>query len=322
MSKKYTHLYNDIGKFIEKIEEESSKPLYTLTPDEARTFLKELQLKTYNELEAEISDFEIATESAGSVSVRFIRPKNSESEKLPLIFYLHGGGWVMGDEFTHDELVRKLAVNTNSCVVFVKYSLSPEAYFPEPFNQVYAVFNYLYENSEKFNFLQDKIILAGDSAGANMTAALTLRLKDEKQICPLFQVLLYPALDFRMQTNSYKEFENGPWLTKKAMEWFWNSYIQDRIYFENYYAVPSIADIKDLKGLPPALIITAENDVLRDEGEEYALKLDGAGVPVQCVRILGVCHDFLMLNALSNTNPVRTAFSIVYDSIKHYLKSG
>jgi len=320
MKEKYRNLYVKVNQYITKTESESTKPLYELTPDEARMFLSSIQEPDSSGIPADIWDTEIITPEEGNIPIRFIRPRNSSNEMLPLILYAHGGGWIMGDENTHNKLVRNLAVNTNSCVAFVKYTRSPMAAFPLPLNQIYAALKFLYNNPNEYNIDTTKIILAGDSAGANMAAAAAMKAKNENGPEILLQLLLYPALDSEMNTKSYNEFKDGPWLTKKAMEYFWNSYVQEKENFKNYYAVPMLADIEELQKLPPAFIITAENDVLRDEGEEYARKLNEAGVKTGCVRILGTCHDFMMLNALSDTIPTITAFELVYTVIKNVLK--
>ncbi len=320
MKKKYKNLYEKVDEFIIKTEGEAKTPLYKMSPDEARKFLNDFQALTHKNTDAEIIDTEVITTEAGNVPIRFIRPQNKPNEKLPLIIYAHGGGWIMGDENTHDELVRKLANNTNCCIAFIKYIHSPLAGFPVAFNQVYAAMNYLYNNPEQYNIDSSKIILAGDSAGANMAAACAIKAKNESGPNILMQILLYPALNPKMDTKSYSKFKDGPWLTKKAMEWFWNAYLQDKKHYENYYAAPCEAELKDLKGVAPALIITAENDVLRNEGEKYARQLDKAGVDVSCIRILGTCHDFMMLNALADTGPTKMAFDIVFAVINKALK--
>jgi len=305
------HLDRNTKKFIDYIEAQDSKPLYELTPEQAREFLSTLQRNDYIEIEAEIIDTFINTDTSGEVDVRFIRPKNSTNEILPLILYLHGGGWIMGDKDTHDMLVRHLSVCTNSVVAFVNYSRSPEAVYPTAIEEIYGVLQYLYDNAKDFNINPDKIVIAGDSAGANMAAVTCIKSKIEHGPKILYQVLLYPVTDAKMNTESYDEFKNGPWLSKKAMEWFWDAYVPEKEMRKDYSVSPINADIADLEELPPALIITAENDVLRDEGEAYARKLDSAGVEVSCVRINNTHHDFLMLNALASTLPAKTALNII-----------
>lgn len=309
------HLDRDTKKFIESLESKDSKPLYELTPEQAREFLTNLQRKTHTEIDAEIIDTFINTENTGEVDVRFIRPKNSDNEILPLILYLHGGGWIMGDKESHDMLARKLAVCSNSVVAFVNYSRSPEAVYPVAIEEIYGVLEYLYKHSNDYNIDSDKIIIAGDSAGGNMAAVICLKAKMEHGPKIIYQILLYPVTDAKMETASYNDFKNGPWLSKKAMEWFWDAYVPEKDLRKSISISPLNATLEDLKDLPPALVITAENDVLRDEGEAYARKLDKAGVNVTSVRINNTHHDFLMLNALSTTQPARTAFALICGSI-------
>ena len=198
-----------------------------------------------------------------------------------------------------------------ACVVFVNYFRSPEAQYPQALEEIYLSLNYIYENSKNFNINPYKIIIAGDSAGGNMAAATCIRSQKEQGPKIAFQLLLYPVTDASMKTESYKLFKDEPWLTKKAMELFWDAYLPEKKERESIYLSLNNADIADLENLPPALIITAENDVLRDEGEEYARKLDEAGVDVISVRINNTHHDFMMLNALSESLPVKVAFYLV-----------
>ena len=309
-SSKFPNLDRVSKEFINNLEAAGGKPLYEMTVDDARQFLADLQRKTYKEIPAEISDIDVFTESAGTVSIRLVRPHNS-NEILPVIIYLHGGGWILGDKETHDMLIRKLANCTNSVVVFVNYSRSPEAIYPMALNQAYGVLEYLYNNPEEFNIDPDRIAIAGDSAGGNLATSTALRTLRSGGPKILFQALLYPVADANMDSDSYKLFKDGPWLSKKAMEWFWNAYLPDKRLKNDLYVSPLRACVDDLAGLPEALIITAENDVLRDEGEAYAAKLDEAGVKTSCIRINMAYHDFMMLNALQYSSVAKTAFSIL-----------
>ncbi len=309
-------LENISESFIEKLSAKGGKPLYEMTPDEARKFLVELQRETHREISAAIADLELHTQTAGTVSIRLVRPENY-NVTLPVILYLHGGGWILGDKETHDMLIRKLSVCTNSVVVFVDYSRSPEAVYPTALNQSYAVLEYLYENPEEFNIDSDRIVVAGDSAGGNLATATALRALREKGPKILFQALLYPVTDANMDSESYKLYKDGPWLTKKAMEWFWNAYLPDKSYKNDLYVSPACACVEDLAGLPDTLIITDENDVLRDEGEAYAAKLDEAGVDVISVRVNLAHHDFMMLNALQDSNATKGAFALLCKILTH-----
>ncbi len=316
---KKLHLDKVTKEFVKSLEIKDTKPLYELTPDEARKFLLSLQSKTHIEIDADIIDTFIPTENLREADVRFIRPKNSQNEILPLILYIHGGGWILGDKDTHDMLVRRLANCTNSVVAFVNYSHSPEAKYPTALNEIYAVFEYLHKHYKDFNINPDKTIIAGDSAGGNMAAAIAIKAKKENGPNLLLQVLLYPVTDASMDTESYNIFKNGPWLTKKAMEWFWDAYLPDKKSKDDIYVSPLKAEISDLENLPPALVIVDENDVLRDEGEAYASKLEEAGVDVFSVRINSTHHDFMMLNALAESCPYKGAFSIICNTINRKL---
>ena len=315
---KTPHVDSVTENFIEELKRMDGKPLYELTPDEARKFLLDIQSGGHKEIHADITDVEIPTEAEGSVRVRFVRPENY-NESLPVILYLHGGGWVMGDEKTHDFIIKKLAVSTNSVVAFVNYSRSPEAIYPKALNQAYGVLKYLYQNPEEFNIDSDRIVVVGDSAGGNLATAVALRALREGGPKILFQALLYPVTDANMDSESYKLFKDGPYLTKKAMEYFWDAYLPNKNYKDDMYVSPLRACIEDLVSMPPALIITAENDVLRDEGEAYARKLDAASVHVSCVRINMTIHDFMILNSLQNSRPVKAAFALLCGVLNHRL---
>lgn len=317
-SSKEPHLERITTKFIKSIENKGGKPLYEMSPQDARQFLDDLQNPYHTEIDAEITDINVFTEIAGNVNVRLVRPKGS-NEILPVILYLHGGGWIIGDKETHDMLIRILANCTNSVVAFVNFSRSPEAIYPTAINQTYGVLKYLYENPMDFNIDSDRIAIAGDSAGGNMAAAIALKAKNEGGPKILFQALLYPVTDAKMDTESYKLFKDGPWLTQKAMEWFWNAYLPDKKLRDDIYVSPLNAKVCELENLPPALVITAENDVLRDEGEAYARKLDKAGVDVISVRINNTLHDFLMLNVLTHSTAAKGAFAILCAVLTHKL---
>jgi acetyl esterase len=214
--------------------------------------------------------------------------------------YIHGGGWVLGGFDTHERLVRELANKGNVAIVFVNYTLSPEAKYPIALEQAYAATRWVTQNAQSINVDPSRIAVVGDSVGGNLTAALTLLAKERGGPSIRFQVLFYPVTDASFDTSSYKEYEQGYWLTREAMKWFWNNYTSDQTNLKEPTVSPLQASVEQLKGLPPALIINGENDVLRDEGEAYALKLLEAGVRVTAVRYHGTIHDFVMLNAIAD----------------------
>ena len=315
---KLPNLNTQTEEFILALEAQNNKPLYKLTPTQAREFLQNLQKESYKEIPADVKDITIFTDIAGDVNLRVVRPKGNE-EKLPAILYIHGGGWVIGNKNCFDMLIRKIAIHTNSVVFFPEYSLSPEEKFPKALEQIYAVSQYIYEEHEEFNIDKNRIAIAGDSVGGNMATATAIKIKNDGGANLLFQCLFYPVTNADMDTHSYDQFRDGPWLTKKAMEWFFDAYVPDKTIRDDIYISPLQADESELAGLPPTLIITAENDVLRDESEAYARKLDSANVDVLNVRINGTIHDFLMLNALSDTEPAKGALMFACKTLKKVL---
>ncbi len=314
---KLPNLTAETEEFISKIEAADGQPLYKMTPQEARNFLENLQSQTHKEISANTTDTTILTE-AGNVDIRVVKPQHTE-EKLPVILYLHGGGWILGGKESFDMLIKKLAVFTNSTVIFPDYSRSPEVQYPTALNEIYAVLEYIFQNPEEFNIDPQRIAIAGDSAGANMATVTALRAINKNGPKILFECLFYPVTNSDMDTKSYDLFKDGPWLTKKAMEWFWDAYVPDKKLRDDVYISPLKAEEEELSMLPSTLIITAENDVLRDEGEAYARKLDSAGVDVLNVRINGTIHDFLMLNALADTLPARGAMALACTMLKKAL---
>ncbi len=315
---KLPNLTTKTEEFVLKLEEQNNKPLYKLQPQQARDFLEKLQQENYHEIPADIKDLTIYTDIAGDVKIRTVRPEGNKG-LLPVIIYLHGGGWVIGSKQSYDMLIRKIALYTNSVVIFPEYSLSPEAHFPRALEEIYAVIKYVYEEHKEFNIDKNRIAVAGDSAGANMAASVAIKAKNDGVVNLVFECLFYPVTNADMDTHSYDQFRDGPWLTKKAMEWFWEAYTPDKSIRDDLYISPLQAEETQLTGLPPTLIITAENDVLRDEGEAYARKLDSAGVEVLSVRINGTIHDFLMLNALADTAPAKGALALSCNMLKQAL---
>ncbi len=306
------YLEKTTRKFIDGLAAQNAPPIYTLSPVDARKVLDDAQNGPVPP--AQIEDI---TRLCGSM--RIIRPENSTA-KLPIILYFHGGGWILGNKHTHDRLVRELAIGANAAVVFVNYTPSPEAQFPQPIDEAFAATQYIAQHGQDLNLDPTRIAIVGDSVGGNMSIAMTLLAK-KRGIKILTQVLFYPVTDAGMNTESYQKFAKGPWLTKAAMEWFWNAYAPNLADRKKTIVSPLQASIEELKGLPPALIITDENDVLRDEGEAYAHKLMQAGVEVTAVRFIGTCHDFAMLNALSETPAARGAISMAIAHLKKELNS-
>ena len=293
-------------------------PIYTLSPADARSVLTRAQSIPVGKPSAQIEDMDLPVGPTGSVPIRIVRP-NGNAGVLPVVMYFHGGGWVLGDRDTHDRLVREIAVGARAAVVFVDYARSPEARYPVAIEQAYAATRYVADNATELRIDPLRLAVAGDSVGGNMVAAVTLMAKQRRGPTIAFQVLFYPVTDAGFDTPSYGRFADGPWLTKRAMQWFWDAYLPDPAARKQPTATPLSASLDQLAGLPEALVITDENDVLRDEGEAYARKLSDAGVRVISVRYNGTIHDFVMLNALADTPAVRGAIAQAIGALRRAL---
>ncbi|WP_433615961.1 alpha/beta hydrolase [Paenibacillus cellulositrophicus] len=294
-----------------KFAQDTANPpyLFDLGPEKGREAVDEVQSGDVPKLPVETQDITVEGGPSGQVSVRLLRPENV-TNKLPVILYIHGAGWVFGNAHTHDRLIRELAVGAEACVVFPNYSLSPEAKYPTAIEEIYAVLTWIAEHGEAYGLDTDRLTVAGDSVGGNMTAAITLMAKERKGPAIHKQLLFYPVTDSGNDTESYHQFAEGYFLRRDAMAWFWEQYIAKPSDKEEIYVSPLRATREQLEGLPPALVITAEADVLRDEGEAYANKLREAGVRVTAARFQGAIHDFVMLNALADTAAARGAIAL------------
>ena len=280
--------------------------IYELPPEEGRALLEKVQESPVDKLPVDIEDLTVDTGQWGAINVRFVRPEGN-TDKLPVIFYIHGAGWVFGSAQTHDKLIRELAVRTNSVVVFPEYSRSPEAKYPTAIEQSYAVLQKLSELAESKGLDLSELAVAGDSVGGNMATVMTILTKERQGLPIQKQLLFYPVTDANFTTDSYQEFAENYFLTKEGMKWFWDQYTTDDSERSEITASPLRATSEELADLPPALILTGEADILRDEGEAYARKLRDAGVAVTQVRFQGMIHDFVMANSLDQTNATRAA---------------
>ena len=291
-------------------------PIYTLSPADARSVLAQAQSIPIGKPSAQVQDITLPIGPTGSVQVRIVRPTTGPAGPLPVVMYFHGGGWILGDRDTHDRLIREIAVGAETAVVFVDYDRAPEARYPVAIEQAYAATHYVAENGAGLRIDPLRLAVAGDSVGGNMAVAVTLMAKQRRDPKIGFQVLFYPVTDAGFDTPSYGRFADGPWLTRRAMEWFWDAYLPDPAARKQPTATPLNASPDQLTGLPEALVIVDENDVLRDEGEAYARKLSDAGVRVTSVRYNGTIHDFVMLNALADTPAARGAIAQAIGALK------
>ena len=289
--------------------------LYQLPPADGRKTVDEVQAGEIDKPAVDEEWITIEGGPTGSVRARIVKPADATGA-LPVIFYIHGAGWVFGNAHTHDRLVRELAVGAQAAVVFPEYDLSPEARYPTAIEQNYAAAQWVVAHGADKGMDTSRFAAAGDSVGGNMTAALTLMAKDRGDVTITHQVLLYPVTDADFDTESYHQFAEHYYLSRAAMQWFWDQYTTHDSQRDEVYASPLRATVEQLSGLPPALVITAEADVLRDHGEAYAAKLRQAGVPVTQVRFGGIIHDFMMLNALRPTHAATTAIQLTQNTLR------
>jgi acetyl esterase/lipase len=285
----------------QKVADQTSKPpfLYQLGPEGARKVLDDIQAAPIEKPEIAEEWITVAAD-VGDVRVRIVKPVNPP-EVLPVILYVHGGGWILGNAGTHDRLVRELAVGVNAAVVFVEYDRSPEARYPVAIEQAYVTARWIVTDGAAKGLDATRLAVAGDSVGGNMATVLTILAKQRGDVTFVQQSLYYPVTDARQNTASYREFADGPFLSEKAMAWFWDAYLPDKEKRDDITVSPLRASLEELAGLPPALVIVDENDVLRDEGEAYARRLVEAGVQTLSVRYNAIIHDFMMLNPVRDT---------------------
>jgi acetyl esterase len=292
--------------------------LFDLGPEHGRQVVDQVQSEPADSPAADITDMAVPGGPSGTVPVRIVRPQQSRGP-LPVIVYVHGTGWVFGNSHTHDRLIRELAVGTGAAVVFPSYSLSPEARYPTAIEECYAVAAWVAKQGPGYDLDPARMAVAGDSVGGNMSIALTLLAKERGGVTFRHQVLFYPVTDARFDTGSYEEFATGYFLRRDAMQWFWDQYTTDPAERAQITASPLRASVQKLAGLPPTLLITGEADVLRDEGEAFGNKLREAGVPVTAVRFQGIIHDFVMLNALAQTQAARGAMTLAIGTLRQAL---
>lgn len=285
--------------------------IFQLPVAQGRRILEDAQDMPVYKYPAEIRNFVVDTGQWGKICMYAVCPEKL-GENVDVIYYIHGAGWVFGSFHTHEKLVRELAFRTNSLVLFPEYSRAPEARYPVAIEQCYAGLcqaNALVSQMG-MTMCQETLTVAGDSAGGNMAAALTLMAKYRKGPCIQKQLLYYPVTNACFCTGSYCRFAEGYYLYREGMKWFWNQYAPCESIRRQITASPLRASVEQLQGLPEAMILNGEADVLRDEGEVYGEKLRAAGVPVTAVRFGGMIHDFVMLNALDDTKACRAAMDV------------
>jgi acetyl esterase len=295
--------------YVLRLIEDGGKPLPQLSLEAAREVMRSAQTTPLED-----STVEVETLRHQGLQVTIVRPANSR-EALPAVLYLHGGGWVLGGVETHARIVRELALRVRAAIVVPEYALSPEARFPVALEQCYKAAQWLEAEGGAYGIDGTRVAVAGDSAGGNLAAALCLRSACSGGPKFRLQALLCPALQASSANGSYREFADGLNLTQETMAWFWDQYVPDAQQRLNPEVSPIHSDPASLMRVAPALIITAECDVLRDEGERYAQLLMEAGVEVTALRFLGTLHNFPVIDALRESGPSVAALGVIADRL-------
>lgn len=300
------HIESNIRAFLKVLNSGTGKPLEQLPPKEARAVLIGAQSSVKVDLSGINVTEKTINQDGQSIKLNIVKPENAK-RTLPVFMFFHGGGWVLGDFPTHERMVRDLVVESGAAAVFVNYTPSPEAHYPVAINQAYAATKWVAGYGDEIGVDGKRLAVAGNSVGANMATVVALMAKEKKGPEIKLQVLLWPVTNANFETESYNLFGKGRFLTTSIMMWMWDNYTTDPHMRKEIYASPLQATTEQLKGLPPALVQTAENDILRDEAEEYARKLDEAGVKVTATRYNGMIHDWGLLNPLMNIPGTKSA---------------
>lgn len=312
-------IFTKVQGFLKALNAGDGKPLEQLSPYDARQVLVGAQKSVTVDYSGIVETERTISQNGYKVKIHITKPIGAK-DNAPVFIFIHGGGWVLGDYPTHRRLVRDLVVESGAVAVFPDYSPSPEAQYPTAINEIYAATEWVAKNGKEIGVNPKNLAVVGNSVGGNMAAVTALMAKDKKGPAIKLQVLLWPVTDAKFDTESYNSFANGRFLTKNMMKWFWDSYLPDTSKRNEIYASPLQASLDQLKGLPLTLVQTAENDVLRDEGEAYARKLDQAGVPVTLTRYAGLIHDYGLLNPIADVPAVQTATLQAAAFIKANLK--
>ena len=315
-----TRIDPQVRSFLSELNKDSS-PFWELPQPKPQEILTALQNKTPVDLSGVTTVEKTITQDGRNVKLYIMTPQNL-SVKPGVLLFIHGGVWIVGNFQNHQRLLRDLVVGSGQIGVFVEYTPLPEAKYPTQMEETYAALKWVAAHAADFGADGSRIAVAGNSVGGNMTAALALMTKDKNGPKIALQVLFIPATDASVDTNSYHEFGTGRFLARAFMKYGWDLYAPDENTRNSPYVSPLRASNEELQGLPPALVITAENDPLRDEGEAYARKLKDAGVAVTATRYNGMIHDFVLLNAIHDVAGVQAAIQQANDAIRDALKPG
>jgi acetyl esterase len=313
----YLRIDPQVRAFLARINSDSS-PFWELPQPKPQEILTALQSQTDVDMTGVTTSERVIDQDGRKVKLHVMKPAQMSSNP-GVLFFIHGGVWIVGNFANHQRLLRDLVLGSGQLGVFVEYTPLPQAKFPTQLEECYAALKWVGEHAQELGADDSRIAIAGNSVGGNMAAALSLMSKDRSGPKISYQVLLIPATDASVDTGSYQAYGTGRFLTRAFMKYGWDLYAPDAKTRDNPYVSPLRAGMSELRGLPPALVITAENDPLRDEGEAYARKLKEAGVRVDAVRYNGTIHDFVALNALRQVPSTVAAIEQNNDGLRQYL---
>jgi acetyl esterase len=305
-------------EFLTLLNTPGGAPLETLSPQEARKVLVDAQAGVPVDYSGIEESEKTITQDGYTVKLTIVRPEGS-TEKLPVFIFIHGGGWVLGDYPTHKRMVRDLVVQTGAAGVFVNYSPSPEAQYPQAVNEIYAATKWVAQNGSEINVDGTSLSVVGNSVGGNMTAVTAIKAIENNGPKIKSLVMFWPIVDNNFENETYKRFGQQRFLTTTLMKWMYDHYTKNQSERDQMYASPLNAPVEILKNFPPTLIQVAEADVLREEGEAFGRKLDEAGADVTTIRYNGTIHDFGLLNALAETPQTKSLFRHAAAELKKYL---
>ncbi|MFJ5899361.1 alpha/beta hydrolase [Streptomyces sp. NPDC093064] len=306
---------------VQRLVAASAAPpsLDDLGPETARQALRETQVDRFEDFDVDAVYRVASVGPSGLIGFWTVRPVGATGP-LPTLLYLHGGRWMLGDAQTHARLISELVDGAGVCAVVPEYSRTPEARYPVALEECYALLVWAVSRADELGLDTRRLAVAGDCAGATLAAAVTLLAKSRGGPRLSAQLLYYPLTDSRCDSPSQRQFATGYLLTRRALRAYWARYVTDAALRDEPTASPLRARTEDLAGLPPALVVTAEADVARDEGEQYARNLCAAGVEASAVRFLGTVHDFVALHALHDSAPTRAALVTGYSFLRSRLR--
>lgn len=296
---------HQVRPFLAELNKNSS-PFWLLPGPQVRATLTGLQNKTPVDLSGVNITEKMITQDGRQVKIYIVKPEKTKGTP-PVFVFIHGGVWIAGDFENHKRFVRDLVVGSGAVAVFPEYTPIPDAVYPTQIEECFATAKWVAVHGNEIGVDGSRMAVAGNSVGGNMATVLAMMAKDRGGPKIRLQVLFWPATDTNFETQSYQDFQTGRFLARDFMKFGWDIYAPNPQLRKEAYVAPFQASIEQLRSLPPALIQTAENDPLRDEGEAYAHKLDQAGVEVIAQRYIGQIHDFGLLNALQDVPSTQEA---------------